>query len=384
MLSPRFIPLVLKQAFRRTMRTLLTVAGVATAMFMFAAVDSLQKGVDHATKGAAEDTRLIVYRENRFCPATSRLPESYGDRIARIPGVASVLPMKVVPTNCRTSLDVITFRGVPAESWSRSAERELSLTSGSLAEWTSRMDAALLGEALASRRGLKVGDRIDAAGVRVYVAGVISSDKPQEQNVAYVHLDFLQRTTGQRALGIVTQFNVKVTDPAWMDSIAGEIDAMFKDDQQPTQTSSEKGFVARAASDIISLVAFMRYMGWGCLAAVLALVGNSIVLSVQDRICDHAVMQTLGYSGGLIARLVVAEGLLLGTVGGLLGTALAVGIAHWWHFSISSEGLTIPVQATAEVMLQGVVVAAALGIAAGLVPAWQVSRRPIAQCFRAV
>lgn len=384
MLWPRFIPLVLKQAFRRPARTVLTIGGVVTAMFLFAAVHALQEGVNHATRQAAEDTVLVVYRENRFCPAASRLPESYGDRIARVPGVVEVLPMKVVPTNCRTSLDVITFRGVPADLWSRAVQPDLPVASGSLADWTARKDAALLGGALARRRGLKTGDRIDAAGITVYVAGVIDTDQPQEQNVAYVHLDFLQRTTGQRTLGIVTQFNVKVDSPTRMDAVAREIDAMFRDDQQPTQTSSEKGFVARAAADVITLVGFMRYLGWGCLAAVLALVGNSIVLSVQDRVCDHAVMQTLGYSGGLIARLVVAEGLVLGAAGGLIGTALAMGIAYLGRFTVSSEGLTIPIRATTSVLVQGVALAAALGVAAGLVPAWQASRRPIAQCFRAV
>lgn len=384
MLPARLMPLVVKQVCRRPTRTLLTAAGVATAMFVFTATHAMQEGVDQATGRAARDTNLVVYRENRFCPATSLLPESYGDRIARLPGVVEVMPMKVVPTNCRASLDVITFRGIPPEAWIESVGTELNLIAGSLAGWTARKDAALLGEALARRRGLKVGDRVDAAGIRIYVAGILRSEKPQEQNVAYVHMDFLQLSSGQRKLGIVTQFNVKVSDPARLGPVAEEIDTMFRNDQAPTQTSSQKGFVARAAADIISLVGFMQYLGWGCLAAVLALVGNAIVLSVQDRICDHAVMRTLGYSSGLVARLVVAEGLVLGMMGGLAGTVLAVGLARWGDFSISSEGMTIPLRATTMVLIQGVALAAALGVAASLAPAWQASRRPIAQCFRAV
>jgi len=384
MLSPKFIPLVLKQVWRRPARTLLTVGGVTAAMFLFAAVHAMQAGVDHATGAAAEETSLVVYRENRFCPITSRLPEIYGERIARLEGVTQVMPMKVVPTNCRASLDVIVFRGVPAERWSQTHSGDLPIIDGSLDDWTARYDAALIGLAVARRRGLKVGDQFGASGVQAYVAGILDSDLPQEQNVAYVHLDFLQQNTAQGELGIVTQFNVKVDDPKRMDAVAAEIDAMFRDDQEPTQTSSEKGFVARAAADIISLVSFMRYLGWGCLAAVLALVGNAIVLSIQDRVADHAVMQTLGYPGGLIARMVVAEGLLLGVLGGVVGTALAVGVASWGQFGISSEGLTIPVRATMTVLAQGVALSAGLGVVAGLVPAWQASRRPIAQCFRAV
>src|SRR6188768_1122718 len=95
MISLRYIPLVWKQVVRHRTRTLLTVGGVATAMFLFAAVQAMQAGVREATQTTAKDTTLVVYRQNRFCPATSRLPEYYGDRIAKVPGVVSVVPMKI-------------------------------------------------------------------------------------------------------------------------------------------------------------------------------------------------------------------------------------------------------------------------------------------------
>src|SRR5919112_265514 len=116
MLRLKYIPLVLKQVTRHRTRTLLTVAGVATAMFLFCAVQAMQSGVEQATQQTAKDTTLVVYRENRFCPATSRLPEYYGERIAKVPGVVGVVPVRIDVTNCRTSLDVVTFRGVPPET----------------------------------------------------------------------------------------------------------------------------------------------------------------------------------------------------------------------------------------------------------------------------
>src|SRR3982751_2581670 len=115
MLPLKFIPLVWKQVLRNRTRTLLTLAGVATAMFLFTAVEAMQAGVREATQTTAKDTTLVVYRQNRFCPATSRLPEYYGERIEKIPHVVSVVPMKVVVNNCRTSLDVVIFRGVPED-----------------------------------------------------------------------------------------------------------------------------------------------------------------------------------------------------------------------------------------------------------------------------
>lgn len=382
MIPARFIPVVIKQVLRHRTRSLLTVAGVSVAMFLFIAVQSLQQGVREATEVTAADQTLVVYRENRFCPATSRLPEFYGDRIARIPGVAEVVPIKIVVNNCAASLDVITFRGVPIDSI-EALTGKWQIVEGSVEEWKKRSDAALVGENLASRRGFKVGQSFDSSGVSVTVAGIVRSSEPQDQNVAYVQLPFLQQSIS-KGLGIVTQFNVRVEDPAKLEQIAKVIDGEFRTEAEPTQTRPEKAFVAQAGSDIVEIVGFTRYLGWGCLAAVLGLVANAIVLGVQDRMKEHAVLQTLGFRSGLIARLIIAEGVLVGILGGAIGTLAAFAIVTYGNFSISNEGQSVPISANAIVIVMGLMISAGVGVLAGLVPAWQAGRREIAQCFRAV
>lgn len=382
MIGTKFIPIVLKQVWRHRTRTMLTIGGVSVAMFLFIAVQALQRGVHEATSVTAADQTLVVYRENRFCPATSRLPEFYQDRIARIPGVVDVIPMKIVVNNCRTSLNVITYRGIPNDDLSV-LSKKWEVVAGSLDDWANRSDAAIVGEILASRRGFQVGDSFDSSGVTVNVAAIIRSSEAQDQNVAYVKLAFLQQATGA-GLGEVTQFTVKVDDPLKMEQIAKAIDDEFRTEAEPTSTKPEKAFVAQAGQDIVEIVAFTRYLGWGCLFAVLALVANAIVLSVQDRIKEHAVLQTLGFRSGLIARLIISEGVVIGLLGGAIGTALAVAIIRYGKFSISTEGLSVHVTADLPVVLTGLAIAAGVGILAGLVPAWQASRREIAHCFRAV
>ncbi|MEM9415090.1 MAG: ABC transporter permease [Planctomycetota bacterium] len=383
MIGLKYWPFVLKQVLRHRVRTLLTVAGVATAMYLFVAIQAMQQGVAEATHASAADTTLVVYREDRFCPFTSRLPEYYLQQIERIDGVTSAVPVRVVVNNCRASLDVVTFRGVPNDRFADTIGRDATITSGDLAGWQRRSDAALLGETLAARRGLKVGDQFDAAGITAYVAGIIQSDQPQDQNVAYVHLDYLQQQTDKK-LGTVTQFNVKVDDPKDLDRVAAEIDAVFDAAEHPTTTRSEKAFVAQVAGDMIELIGFTRYLGWGCLIAVLALVGNAIVLSVQDRIKEHAILQTLGFSGSLIGRLIVTEAVVLGVLGGLVGAAGALLTIRLTRVSFSVDGLSIPIHASASLLGIGLLIAVTLGILAGLVPAIQAARRPIATCFRAV
>jgi putative ABC transport system permease protein len=315
MIAPRFMPLVLKQLLRHRVRSLLTIGGVLMAMFLYITVQAMQQGVSRATKESADDTVLVVYRQDRFCPFTSRLPQYYAAKIAQLPGVRAVIPMRIVVNNCRASLDVVTFRGVPLDDFLGVKRGDLELTAGSIEQWQRRSDAALLGETLAKRRGLKVGDRFNAAGVTSYVAGIIRSDEVQDQNVAYVHLDFLQQTT-DKDLGIVTQFNVLVDDSSLLDAVAEAVDEEFSVAEHPTTTRSEKAFVAYAAADMLELVNFTRYLGWGSMIAVLALVGNAIVLSVQDRIKENAILQTLGFTPLLIGQLIVCEGIVVGLVGG--------------------------------------------------------------------
>ena len=379
----RFVPLVLKQVWRHRVRTILTVSGIAIAMFLFTSVQAMHKGVEAATSSRAGETKLIVYRKDRFCPATSVLPQDYLSRIERVDGVVSAVPMKIQVSNCRTSLDVVTFRGVPQHEFLREAGDRIEIVEGSIGEWKRRMDAALVGETLAGRRGLEPGMTFDAAGITAYVAGVIRSEDPQERNVAYTSLQFVQ-LAGRDQLGIVTQFDVKVADPSLLEPVAEEIDALFKSAQEPTSTFTEQAFVGRVAEDIVELVGFARWLGLGCLAAVLALVGNAIVLSVQSRVSEHAVLQTLGFRGVHIAGLIVGEGVVIALVGGGIGAAASVALTSYSSMALSVEGQSIPIEAGAGLLLSGVGVCVALGTLAGLAPAIRASRREIASCFRSV
>ncbi|MFB3429599.1 MAG: ABC transporter permease [Phycisphaerales bacterium] len=377
------LPLIFKQATRNRVRSLLTISGIAIAMFLFTSIQAMQTGVNEATTASADDTKLVVYRKDRFCPATSQLPQDYQSRIERIEGVTSALPIKVVVTNCGTSLDVVTFRGVPKESFLEDREGKLEVLSGSTEEWMSRSDATLVGETLAKRRGLQVGKTFDAAGIRAYVAGIIRSEELQDGNTAFASLDFIQ-LAGRNQLGIVTQFDVTVSDSSQLEPVAEAIDEMFRTAQEPTMTATENTFIAQIASDMIELVGFARWLGIGCLIAVMALIGNAIVLSVQSRIAEHAILQTLGFRNWQIALLIVGEGALIATIGAVVGGAAAIAATKLTSFSLSVEGQSIPILAGPELLLTGLLVCASLGVVAGIIPAIQASRREITACFRAV
>ena len=167
------ITIAFKYVVRNRTRSILTVFGVATGMFLFGTIETMQDSLKNATEITANDTTLVVYRENRYCPSTSRLPEYYKDEIKKIKGVESVIPVQIVVNNCGTSLDVVVFRGIPADRIN-AISKNIEVLNGSVNEWLTREDGALIGANLAQRRRLDVGDSFDAAGVTVVVSGIIS------------------------------------------------------------------------------------------------------------------------------------------------------------------------------------------------------------------
>ena len=372
--------LALKQVTRHRLRTVLTLAGVATGMFLFTAVETMQSSLRVATEASAGDTTLVVYRENRFCPLTSRLPEHYLGEIRRIEGVREAIPIQIVVNNCGASLDVIAFRGVPPGDL-KNYNPGLELISGSFADWTERGDAALIGENFAARRGLKAGDQFEAVGVRVSVAGILCSSNAQDNNVAYVHLPFLQQAS-RVGLGTVTQFNVRVDAPDQLEPVAEKIDALFASDSDPTDTRPEKAFFAQTAQDLINIIYFTRWIGFGAVLAVLGLVANALLLIARGRVKENAIFQTLGFSRLSVGVLMIWEGVLLGFLGGLIGSGLAAVFFHLKRFTFGNEGLTLALTPSMDVTLSGLALAVVLGLLASLWPAWVACRNPIVSCLR--
>ena len=377
---PNLLRLSWTQLVRHKVRSLLTVLGIASGMFLFTAVETLQQSLAKATEETASDTTLVVYRQNRFCPSASRLPEHYADEIRRIEGVREVIPVQIVVNNCGASLDVITFRGVPDDQLAKFAP-EIEIIEGSLAEWQKRGDGALLGEVFAQRRGLKPGDRFDGAGVTVTVAGILRSPFPQDNNVAYVKLPFLQQAS-KAGLGVVTQFNVRVNSSKDLAPVAKAIDERFHSDQQPTDTRPEKAFFAETASELIQIIGFTRWLGVAAVVAVTALVANALLLVVRGRVKENAVLRTLGYPGRAIGCLVVGEGGMLGLIGGVVGVGLSAAFLRWQSFTMGNEGQTLAIQPDAAVIVTGIFAALLLGILASLWPAFQAITQPIVKNLR--
>lgn len=365
---------------RRLLRTLLTVGGVAAAIALYLLVESLSAGLDAALSGGEAARTLIVYRQNRYCPQTSFLPQNEAARIAKIDGVESVLPVKVFLSNCRTSLDVVAFHGVPAGELF--AARKIELIAGDRAAFESQPNAALVGQAFAKRRSLVVGQPFRFNKIEVTVAGIFRSPEPIEENLVVTHLELLQRSLAVQQQGTVTQFEVKVRDPARGRAIAAEIDALLASSVAPTDTRSKLAFLEAATADLRELLKFGRLFGACCVAVMLVLVANTVAMSVQERRGELALLRTLGYRGARVARLLLAESAALALLGGLLGVAGAAATVAATRLTIGVEGVMVTFALSPRLLLQGLGVAALAGVLAAALPAWRATRAPIPAALR--
>lgn len=371
---------VIKTLLRHRARTLLTVSGAAVAMFVFCFVGSIQEGLERLTSGSDADRCLIVFQENRFCPSSSRLPEDYASAIKKLRGVKQVMPIQVWTNNCRASLDIVVFNGIPPEQIRDN--RPIHLINGSWDAFLTRRDSAIIGRNIANRRGLKSGDQFSIGDLSVQVAGVFASDVPSEENLIYTSLQFLQYSRGKDTAGTVTQLEVHLTSDADPDAVAALIDQTLRTGPVATTTRRKGAFQASTLSDLVDLIGFAHWLGYACVGLVLSLVATTTVMSVQDRIKEYAVLQTLGVRPFRIMRLVLLESTLLCTLGGVLGTVIA-SVALWMGgFAIGAEGATIAFRPSADLILLGATVSSLVGIIAGLAPAIQAATVPIVTALK--
>lgn len=376
----KFVPYTLKTLWRHRSRTILTVSGSAVALFVFCFVGAVQEGMNDLQRRQEAKGSLIAFQANKFCPATSHLPQDYEQQIAQLDGVKEVVPVQVFTNNCRASLDVVVFYGVPPAKLR--IARDFELTSGNWSEFEQHQDAAVVGRAVASRRGISVGDKFSIGDLSVNVAGIYKSNDPAEENYIYSHVEFLQRSKGVNLVGTVTQLEIILNEGVDPVSKCKEIDDKFRGGPVETDTRPKGVFQAKSLGDLTQLIGMAHYLGFACVGLVLALVATTTIMSVEDRIKEHAVLQTIGFSGPRIFRLVMTESVLLSIGGGIIGVAVATLTLKLSSLSVGAEAVTIAFTASVRLAVTGLVVSAIAGTIAGIAPAIRAARTEIVPALR--
>jgi len=238
-------------------------------------------------------------------------------------------------------------------------------------------DAVVIGTIAAGLLHKGLGDVVEIEGRRLAVVGVFESPAMVENGALIATLSLAQKLTDKR--GKVNVLNLKLdadTTEAQLAALKAHVAAALP------------GFVAITSGELVrqnTVVRIAKAMSRATML-VASLVGalmvfNTMLMSISERTREIGLLQAVGWSRGLIARLVIAESTLLSFAGGLAGIALGVGLTFGLEHLELMRG---KIDAVFSLPFYGGVAALSvlLGIGGGLYPAFKAARLQPSQALR--
>jgi putative ABC transport system permease protein len=166
--------------------------------------------------------------------------------------------------------------------------------------------------------------------------------------------------------------------------VAEEIDATFRNATRPTKTETEKAFQLDYIAMLGNVKAFLMSICLAVVFATLLVSANTIAMSIRERTREVAVLKALGFTRGTVLGLFVSEAMTLSLSGGILGALAAWGLVGVMARSSQMALLLNGVRITFSTVLAALAVAAILGLASSIAPAFNASRKNIVDGLRYV
>jgi len=164
-------------------------------------------------------------------------------------------------------------------------------------------------------------------------------------------------------------------------------DVLTADPRVNVRIERERDFYAEQSKFLRTLVTTAGWtlalmMGFGAVFAAL----NTMSIAVDGRTREIATLRALGFGAAPVVVSVMAESLLLGSLGGLLGGAIAYvafdglrsSTLNWQNFSQVTFAFTV----TPSLVFTGIAYGLVLTLLGGLMPAIRGARLPIAAGLR--
>jgi putative ABC transport system permease protein len=377
------VPLAARNLMRRNRRrTCLTVLTVAAATVVYCAVMVVPYVTMRIADLAEESPRLVVVNRASIRYA---LPESYYDKIVRVPGVVAVNkmtwfvgvyddPKHQFPT---MALDANNFDVVWPEY--RADARTISA-------FKSAKDAALVGVATMERFGWRVGQNV-ALRSEIYpvtltfrIAGVY--DKGPDLRAFMFHREYLDEALHNS--GRVDFFWVRCSGMDTTGRVAAAIDEMFRNSGAETESRTEKAFMTDLLSRFKSITAIVEGIGLVSVIALALAVLNAASMSLRERRSELAVLRSMGFVGDQILASIGVEAVLMAAAGGILGTMMAYEGLFLARGSVPTLGPLLSFGLPGMVMAEGIAAALAMGLFAAVAPGVAALRSSVAETLRRI
>ncbi len=230
--------------------------------------------------------------------------------------------------------------------------------------------------------GLEVGSKLRWGTTEWTVTGIFGDRGSVAESEIWTDATVLQGAYNRGTTYQSTR--VKLTDANAMQTFK---DALTTDPRLNVKVFSEKQFYEEQSHTLQALVKYVgtsiaALMGLGAIFAAL----NTMYSAVSARTREIATLRALGFGAVPITVSVLAEALLLGLAGGLIGAVISYfafnGMqASTMNFATFSQ-ITFAFTVTPQLLIQALTYALVLGFIGGLLPSLRAAKLPITTGLR--
>jgi putative ABC transport system permease protein len=382
----KFSRLIFANLFRKKIRLILTIGSFAVALFLFSFLAVVKGAFGRGADIAGADRLVIINRISIIQP----LPLSYRDKILRIPGVKAITHNNWFGGVYQDEKNFFPQFAIDVEN-QRTVLPELKVPDDQWANFVKDRQGAIAGAKTAARFGWKIGDRIPIkttifGGANtwefnldgIYHSTTVGGDESQ----FWFQWDAFEEGVPKTFKDNVGWYVVKLDSPDDAVRVSKAIDDMFANSSFETKTETESAFAAGWVKQFGNIEFLILTIGAVVFFTLLLVTGNTMAISVRERIGELAVLKAIGFSDRSILFFVLAESLTISLVGGLIGlglAALAIPV-----LAAALNGLLPTLILSPAILSVGLGTALLVGVVSGLLPGIGAMRMRVVNALRRV
>jgi putative ABC transport system permease protein len=357
--------IVLRNLTRNSLRTTITLLGVALAISAFVSLMS----VSNAFKGQMGDLiktygiDITITSKGAATPTASSISSADYEKLCHVKGVRSAAALVVGPVKSPWNPYFLLFGVSSGESFFT----KLGIVDGKPFNPGAR--ELMVGRRAAERYKVKVNDAVFITREESFKAtGIYTSSSPVIDGAVIMELEDAKRIL--RRTGSVNVAFVQVNFGADSQAVVNEINQRFGD-----LTAVRSGEFVNQLRLINTVDMFVWVITVIAFITSCFMIMNTFIMAVSERTGEIGILRAVGWSAFMVVRLIILESLVLCVAGALLGNLLALG-ELWCFQKINPEGLgwLVSVSTSFSIFLTSMGLALALGIAGALYPAVRASR----------
>ena len=365
---------------------LLTIGSFAVALFLFAFLAVVKSAFSRGTEVAGADRLVIASRVGLM----QTLPISYDDKIAAIPGVKAVTHNHWFGGVYQDEKNFFVQFAIDPENM-RKVMSEFVVPDDQWANFVKDRQGAVVGIKTAQRFGWKVGDRIPIKNSlygptktwEFNLDGIYHNDHPGgDENQFWIQWKYFDENVPAGVKSTAGWYVLKLDNPDDAARVAKSIDNMFANSTYETKTETESAFAAGFVKQFGNIEFLIESIGMVVFFTLLLVTGNTMAISVRERISELGVLKAIGYSDRSVLFFVLAESLVIALIGGVLGLGLALVAVP--VLGAALNGLLPSLVLSPAILSLGLLVALLVGGISGLLPGIGAMRMRVVNALRRV